>query len=128
MDGLSLLERAVAAGMQVSERNGQLVVRGPKSLAGIAHEVLANKQDVLLALGLRAASGSDLDPCASTEIVPFFTRRPGLDCRACGRRRWWRLKRLGDRGDWICGRCHPPGPPRRFIEFSDDRQDEVPNG
>jgi hypothetical protein len=37
-------------------------------------------------------------------------------CRACGGRRWWRVR--GQTGLWTCVRCHPPSPALQ-VDFED---------
>jgi hypothetical protein len=50
MGGLAILERARKAGLDVTAEGGQLVVTGPKRLAAVARDVLANKDAILAIL------------------------------------------------------------------------------
>lgn len=117
MDGLILLARARAAGLQVEADGDQLRVRGPRRHDSLVREVLASKSEVLAALDRRRP------PAARPDTVPVpgwfirgepyrrgggdvVVRGPGRSCWACGSTRWWR--RPGARS-WICPTCHPPG-------------------
>ena len=50
MEGISLLAEAKTAGLTVRLENGQLVIRGPRKAARIAHRLLAHKGQVIAAL------------------------------------------------------------------------------
>lgn len=88
MDGLTLLDEARVAGLDVYENAGKLVVRGPDSLEPLARRLLAAKPQVLMALhlqillGLRGPWGElDLQGCheqiesAHQEILEFAYSR-----------------------------------------------------
>ena len=57
MDGLALLAEARAVGLSVAAEGDRLRVRGPKSAAGVAAQLLAAKPAVLAALAGVADGG-----------------------------------------------------------------------
>src|SRR5436309_100761 len=50
MDGLTLLHKARAAGLEVKTDGAKLIIRGPKKAEAVALELLAHKSAVLAAL------------------------------------------------------------------------------
>jgi len=104
VDGLRLLARARATGLRVAEDGGRLVVRGPRSGAPVAEELLAAKGAVLEALAVvargeagepwwedRAPTGTApilwlpprecIAPVACARLGPCPRRAAGRPCR-----------------------------------------------
>ena len=70
MDALTLLGRARAARLQVRAAGDELVVRGPRSQAGLVRELFEHKAEVLAAL--RVAEPRDhLDPFTAAVVDRF---------------------------------------------------------
>ena len=88
MGGVELIRRARAAGLKVQEDNGLLKVRGPKRLADLAQELIANKDEVLVALSLPAPEPEydAVDPGTGTETPksPAITGVMGPSLRSEG--------------------------------------------
>ena len=66
MDGLTLVQTATAAGLELRLDSGKLVIRGPKRLAALVAEVIQHKPEVMAALE-RPISVADGDPDYSAE-------------------------------------------------------------
>ena len=125
MDGLSLLERARQAGLEVRADGSRLLVTGPKRLEGLAQALLAAKAEILAELESEARIGAALRGAVSITAGDFRIRTvedllaAGGDgnlparCFACSNTRWWRTPGA----HWICSTCHPPGPAPERIEW-----------
>ena len=124
MDGLSLLDRALLAGLKVRANGDHLVVSGRRSQERLARELLAHKAEVMAELD-REQSGPwpkethaitadifGVRTVADLMALGATDRTPGA-CYACGGGARWRLR---DAKLWICTRCYPPSPPREEIE------------
>jgi hypothetical protein len=61
MDGLTLLDEARAAGLEVQARDGRLMIRGPRRAEPVVRRLLAHKALVLHAL-TGGGAGSDITP------------------------------------------------------------------
>src|SRR5919198_567597 len=75
MGGLSLLERARSAGLQVSAEGGRLVVRGPRRAEPVARELLAHKVDVVRLLTCSGLEAEDA-ACMPNEAAPQTAQFP----------------------------------------------------
>ena len=93
MDGVSLLDEARAAGLEVRLQGGRLVVRGPRSREDQAQRLLAQKHEVLAALAAEdeavAWRLAVLRPCVPRRgPIPFLAVRTGTPapgcCLSCG--------------------------------------------
>jgi hypothetical protein len=128
VDGLSLLERARLAGLDVRADGDALVVTGPKRHADLAQALLAAKAEVLAELEREAR----IDTAVPIYAEDFGIRtiedllalwgpdRPPPVCRACRSPRWWRIVGLPSISrPWVCADCHPPLVPTNQIEWRD---------
>ena len=98
MDGLTLLQEALAAGLMVLADGDRLVIRGPKSADAVARRLLAHKAVVRAAL---AAGNGNTNPTIS-DVVPFDDLPlPGPACPRCGSLEEW-IDLLGGRHCGIC--------------------------
>ncbi|MGI8927595.1 MAG: hypothetical protein ACR2HN_13270 [Tepidiformaceae bacterium] len=89
MDALTLLHRARAAGLSVARDGDQLVVRGPRTLAELAGQLLDRKPEVLALL------------------APPVTAPPTcLDCGVAIESRWVRCAPCAARSA-LCEDCRP---------------------
>ncbi len=62
MDGLTLLRQAGGAGLTVRVEGTWLVVRGPRSRAGLAEALLARKEEIVALLAEEEAGGTGQSP------------------------------------------------------------------
>ncbi len=139
---LTLLDEARAAGVDVSVKDGQLRVRGPRAADTLARRLLDHRAELVSLLG-RGEPRAARTPIAAAD-APAITaglaggpvsvvgehtvggiRRilytptaerpaaPAQPCYACGGRRFWR----GTSVRWICAVCHPPAVPRVAREW-----------
>ncbi|SRR5260221_997570 len=106
MDGLTLYKEALAAGLEVRAAGEKLVVRGPRRLAPLARELLAQKPVIM---ALLAAEDTEIVWRAEvmrSQVPPpphaigFLLARPEL-------RDAWR--ELGSNHCHSCGEPLPPG-------------------
>jgi hypothetical protein len=105
MGGLTLLDRARAAGLSVTAEGKRLVIRGPKRADTIARELITHKVEVLAALGAPPP-----DPSVWRSVLPFWP----IPWRERWGRRANELAKSGIR--W------PDDEARAFAEVSAERQ------
>lgn len=61
MGGIELIQHSRAAGLKIHADAGNLTIRGPQSLSGLAQQLIGRKSDVLAALALPAGPGRAFD-------------------------------------------------------------------
>ena len=70
---------------------------------------------VLLRAGEESAAAADSVERARWVVSAPLSEPLTKECFACRGLRWWRLRSPGC--EWVCERCHPPGPPPDQIEW-----------
>ena len=100
MVSVTLLQRARLAGLRLLADGDRLVIRGPRSQARLAKELLARKADVLEAL-----PGFEAELLRAAADLGGGKQPASYRCPRCGERDFIR-PRSG--GTWRCARCHPP--------------------
>lgn len=78
MEGLDLLQRAQAAGLDVSVDGDTLVIRGPRSADALAHRLLAHKADLLTLLAPQGVSPDGL-PAFHRDLFTTVRETMGAD-------------------------------------------------
>jgi hypothetical protein len=95
MDGLTMLREARAAGLEIKVDAGRLVVRGPRSAAPLAEQLLAMKQEVIALLGRQDDEVAWRVEAMRPQVprsgaIPVLLARPGArtapsgTCVSCG--------------------------------------------
>jgi hypothetical protein len=72
MDGLTLLQEALAAGLEVWREDGRLVVRGPARLEPLAKSLLAHKATILPILAWDEATADSLPRATLARVAMAY--------------------------------------------------------